>query len=103
MLSWGLAFSAVPAGAQSAWKEEVTVTASTEPVGAGFTAGARLRYTKRVDGREFTLVDALAGRALGAFSFALDLPNLLDEDYQEIVGVDMPGRSGRVEVAWTTR
>ena len=43
MLSWGLAFSAVPAGAESAWK------------------------------------------------------------YQEIVSVDMPGRSGRVEVAWTTR
>ena len=78
-------------------------TSVTSPVGAGFTAGARLGYTKRVDGREYTLVDARVGRTFGAFSFALDLRNLLDEDYQEIVGVDMPGRSGRVEVAWTTR
>ena len=40
MLSWGLAFSAVPAGAQSAWKEEVTVTASTEPL--SFDAQSRV-------------------------------------------------------------
>ena len=43
MLSWGLAFSGVPAGAQSAW------------------------------------------------------------GHQDVIFVDMPGRSGRVEVVWTTR
>ena len=73
------------------------------PVGAGLTAGARLGYTSRVDGREYTLIDARVGRTFGDFTFALDLRNLLDEDYQEIVGVDMPGRSGRVEVAWAPR
>jgi len=78
-------------------------TSLTAAVGAGLTAGARVGYTRRVDGREYTLVDARVGRRFGEFSFAVDLRNLLDEDYQEIVGVDMPGRSGRVEVAWAPR
>jgi iron complex outermembrane receptor protein len=75
----------------------------TAPVGGGLTAGTRLGYTRRVDGREYTLIDTRVGRRFGTFAFALDLRNLLDEDYQEIVGVDMPGRSSRVEVAWTPR
>jgi outer membrane receptor protein involved in Fe transport len=65
--------------------------------------GARVGHTARVDGRAYTLVDARVSRRLGAFRVAVDLRNLLDEDYQEIVGVEMPGRNGRVELAWTAR
>lgn len=39
-------------------------------------------------------------RRWGAVWLTADLKNLLDEEYEEIVGVAMPGRSARLEIAW---
>ena len=65
--------------------------------------GARLGHTRRLDGREYTLVDARVSRQFGAFRLGADVRNLLGEAYQEVAGVDMPGRNARVDLAWTLR
>jgi iron complex outermembrane receptor protein len=71
--------------------------------GGRVTIGTRISHTARVDGRGYTLLDARVGRRVGPFTIAADVRNLLDEDYQEIAGVEMPGRNGRVEIAWGLR
>jgi hypothetical protein len=40
----------------------------------------------------FAMVFVLSTMVFGRFSAAVDFTNLLDTRYQEIVGVDMPGR-----------
>jgi outer membrane cobalamin receptor len=62
--------------------------------------GGRVGVTRRLDGREYTLLDARVSRRWGAVWLTADLKNLLDEEYEEIVGVAMPGRSARLEIAW---
>jgi outer membrane cobalamin receptor len=62
--------------------------------------GGRLGVTRRLDGREYTLLDGRVSRRWGPVWLTADLKNLLDEEYEEIVGVAMPGRSARVEIAW---
>ena len=63
--------------------------------------GGRLGLTKRLDGRDYTLLDARVSRRWAAVTLTADLRNLLDEEYEEIVGVAMPGRSARLEIAWS--
>jgi iron complex outermembrane receptor protein len=58
----------------------------------GLNLGTRLGYTRRADGREYPLVDLRVGRPLGRTELYLDVANLLDRRYQEIIGVAMPGR-----------
>jgi outer membrane cobalamin receptor len=62
--------------------------------------GGRLGMTRRLDGREYALLDGRVSRRWGALWLTADLKNLLDEEYEEIVGVAMPGRSARIEIAW---
>jgi iron complex outermembrane receptor protein len=63
----------------------------------GWTAGPRIEFKHRVDGREYWLVEARLGRRLTAgWEAYVDGLNLLDTTYQEIVGVAMPGRAIRV-------
>lgn len=83
-------------------KHRATASAVGE-VGAKFSLGASASFTHRADGRDYLLVDARVSRQFGSFSLMADVRNLLDEDYQEVVGVDMPGRSGRIALTWAAR
>lgn len=56
------------------------------------TIGHRLDYTRRHDGRHYWVLDARLMVPMGRVRFFLDGSNLLDTDYQEIIGVPMPGR-----------
>jgi outer membrane cobalamin receptor len=51
-----------------------------------------LSYRKRSDGRSYWLWDGCLEKEFYRFVAALDFTNLLDTQYQEIRGVDMPGR-----------
>lgn len=51
-----------------------------------------LSYRRRSDGRSYWLMDGCLEKGFSGFIVALDYKNLLDTQYQEIRGVDMPGR-----------
>ncbi len=51
-----------------------------------------LRYKRRVDGRSYWLLDGRLAHHFRRFTAAVDFTNLLNSRYQEIIGVDMPGR-----------
>jgi iron complex outermembrane receptor protein len=55
--------------------------------------GERIAFTERADRRHYWVVDARIARTAGAFSLFVEGTNLLDTSYQEIIGVDMPGRA----------
>lgn len=52
-----------------------------------------LEYRRKVDGRAWWLLDVRLTRAVGRVELYVDGRNLADAHYQEIRGVDMPGRS----------
>ena len=49
-------------------------------------------YKRRADGRSYCLLDGRLERRFRKFAAALDLTNMLNSEYQEVIGVDMPGR-----------
>jgi outer membrane cobalamin receptor len=49
-------------------------------------------YKRRADGRSYCLLDGRLERHFRKFTAALDLTNMLNSEYQEVIGVDMPGR-----------
>lgn len=49
-------------------------------------------YKRRADGRSYWILDGRLERHFGKFAAALDLTNMLNSKYQEVRGVDMPGR-----------
>jgi iron complex outermembrane receptor protein len=51
-----------------------------------------LSYRRRSDGRSYWLLDGCLEKRFYGFIAGLDFKNLLDTQYQEIRGVDMPGR-----------
>ncbi len=51
-----------------------------------------LRYKRRADGRSYWLLDGRLERDFSRFTAAVDFTNLLDSHYQEVIGVNMPGR-----------
>ena len=57
-----------------------------------FTVGPRVEFKRRSDGRTYWLVDARVSRPLGRLVLFIEGSNLLDVTYQEVRGVDMPGR-----------
>jgi iron complex outermembrane receptor protein len=54
--------------------------------------GQRVDYKRRADGRHYWVLDTRLARDFSKISLFLEVSNLLDTDYQEIRGVDMPGR-----------
>jgi iron complex outermembrane receptor protein len=72
------------ASASSAWK--------------GILYGARVDAKRRVDGRRYWSVDAQAARSIRRVEIYLQATNLFDRRYQEIRGVDVPGRWVKVGV-----
>jgi iron complex outermembrane receptor protein len=51
-----------------------------------------LAYKRLADGRSYWLLDNRIERRFGRLAAAVDFTNLLDTRYQEVKGVDMPGR-----------
>jgi outer membrane cobalamin receptor len=51
-----------------------------------------LSYKRRANGRSYWLLDGRIERPFYHFVASLDFSNLLNSRYQEVVGVDMPGR-----------
>jgi iron complex outermembrane receptor protein len=51
-----------------------------------------LTYKRRADGRSYWLMDGRLERKFRQFAAGIDFVNLLDSRYQEVIGVDMPGR-----------
>jgi iron complex outermembrane receptor protein len=72
-------------------RHSLGASASTALPG-GFGLGQRVDYKRRADGRHYWVVDTRLSKQIGAAQFYLDGSNLLDTRYQEILGVDMPGR-----------
>ena len=62
------------------------------PAAAGWRLSLTLDRRERKDGQRYTLVGARVTRTFGRTSLFLDGTNLLDATYEEIVGVEMPGR-----------
>ena len=60
---------------------------------ANLNGGVSASYKLRQDGRSYWVVDARAARRFGRAEVFVDGQNLLDTRYQEIRGVDLPGRS----------
>ncbi len=63
-----------------------------------WSVGPRLEYKHRVDGRAYWVLDARVGRRFGAWEIFADAANLLDQQYQEITGVAMPGRWAKLGI-----
>jgi iron complex outermembrane receptor protein len=51
-----------------------------------------LSYKRRADGRSYWLLDGRLERHFSRFTAAVDFSNLLNSRYQEVIGVNMPGR-----------
>ncbi|MBN1570864.1 MAG: TonB-dependent receptor [Acidobacteria bacterium] len=49
-------------------------------------------YKRRADGRDYWLLDGCLERNFRHFAAGVDFSNLLNSRYQEVMGVDMPGR-----------
>jgi len=57
-----------------------------------FALGQRIAYKRRLDRRSYWVVDTRLSRRFGSVDVVMEGSNLLDTEYQEIRGVDMPGR-----------
>jgi iron complex outermembrane receptor protein len=71
-------------------RHSLRLRATAEP--GSWLLGERTVFKRYADGRAFCLVDLRVARALGRFRPYLELTNLLDADWQEIRGVEQPGR-----------
>ena len=62
------------------------------PLPARAGLGGRLAYKRRLDGQAYWVLDARVSRRFGPADLFVEGSNLLGTEYQEIRGVDMPGR-----------
>ena len=70
-----------------------SVTASAFfPFPFAFGYRQTVNFKRRADGRSYWLLDAGLERRFRHFSAGIDASNLLNTGYQEISGIDMPGR-----------
>jgi iron complex outermembrane receptor protein len=60
--------------------------------------GARAEWKRRIDGRAYWVLDVQLARAIRRAELYVQATNLLDQDYEEIRGVEMPGRWFKVGV-----
>ena len=74
------------------YARQTVALAASAALPAKFSIGQRVAYKQRRDGVEYWLVDTRVGRAVGFGTLFVEGSNLLDTHYQEISGVDMPGR-----------
>ena len=64
----------------------------TVPVIAGFRAAVNVDHRHRFDGQNYDLVGLRISRGFSRGDIYFDVANALDETYQEVAGVAMPGR-----------
>ncbi len=69
-----------------------SLTASASAGWRALSAGSRMELRQRADGRRYCVVDLRVARPLGRVEVYADLANAFDASYQEVRGVDMPGR-----------
>ena len=69
-----------------------SLTASASGAWRALSAGSRLELRQRADGRRYCVVDLRVATPIGRAEVYADLANAFDTSYQEIRGVDMPGR-----------
>jgi outer membrane receptor protein involved in Fe transport len=66
------------------------------PLPGAFRLAPRVEYkhrTRSTGAEDYTLLDARVGRRFGAFDAYVEATNLLNEAYEEIAAVPMPGRA----------
>ncbi|NLV30418.1 MAG: TonB-dependent receptor [Acidobacteria bacterium] len=68
------------------------VSAAHFPLPLGLRSRQSLGYKRRADGRGYWILDGAVERVFPHFILGVEGTNLLDNAYQEIRGVDMPGR-----------
>jgi iron complex outermembrane receptor protein len=66
--------------------------------GAGLDLGGRAGHAQLQDGRDYWVADARVARRFARATVFVDGTNLFNEQYQEVLGVDMPGRAFRAGV-----
>jgi outer membrane cobalamin receptor len=54
--------------------------------------GSHVTYTSRADGRDYWVADLRVAHPVGRAEVYADVANAFDQTYQEVTGVDMPGR-----------
>ncbi len=62
------------------------------PVPLSFEYRQTLNYKRRNNGQDYWLLDGRLEHPVGHFIAGIDFTNLLNSRYQEVAGVDMPGR-----------
>jgi hypothetical protein len=62
------------------------------PLPLRFQYQQSLSYKKRADGRSYWIMNSSLERRFHQLVASVDFKNLLNSQYQEIRGVDMPGR-----------
>jgi iron complex outermembrane receptor protein len=72
-------------------RDSATASASVR-LPFGFAYRQALNYKRRSDGQSYWLVDGSLEHRFGRLRAAIDFTNLLNARYQDITGVDMPGR-----------
>jgi outer membrane cobalamin receptor len=58
----------------------------------GLDLGSHVTYTRRADQREYWVADFRVAHPVGRAEVYADVANAFDQAYQEVKGVDMPGR-----------
>ncbi len=67
-------------------------TAASVPLPFAFRYGQRTDFRRRHDGREYWILDGRVSREFRGWTWHVGCDNFLDSHYQEVLGVDMPGR-----------
>lgn len=62
------------------------------PIPFSFRYRQSVNYKRRADGRSYWLLDNRLERDFSIFTASIECSNLLNERYQEVLGVNMPGR-----------
>jgi outer membrane cobalamin receptor len=69
-----------------------SLSASASAAWRVLALGTRVDFKRRANGRHYWVVDTRIGRRINRVEVYADVANLLDSAYQEVGGVDMPGR-----------
>jgi len=70
---------------------------------AGLRAAPRFEFKQRRSGatdRDATLLDLRLSRRIARWDFRVDVMNLFNDRYQEVLGVDLPGRAVRASAVF---
>jgi iron complex outermembrane receptor protein len=74
------------------YARDTWLTSISFPIPFALEYRQTLRYKRRANGRSYWLLDGRLERHFRHFTAGVDFSNLLDSRYQEVIGVDMPGR-----------